>query len=349
LLGKNGNVKQSVSWKPDVLGEGYLQATLELTPDSEGEVVATLVKGPEPVASSFFKRLAGKSTQVAQFTDVLYIHGWSDYFFQKNLAEYWRSQGAQFYALDLRKYGRSIRPGQSEGFTDNLADYDEDIEAALEVMGHGTTKSGSHESVLEGRKLVVMGHSTGGLVFSLWADRNPGRANAVVLNSPWLEYQLTAAARAVVAPVMRAGTRLNPKAQMPSIDFGFYSRAVDIHKDGEWEFNYDWRPEHGFPVRPAWLNAILAGHAKVAAGLNITEPVFTWLSTKSMLVPRWHEEMMTSDVAIDVNIVAARVHQLGKLITLARIENAMHDVVLSEKPARTHAFNELTQWLKAYL
>ena len=42
--------------------------------------------------------------------DVLYVHGWSDYFFQKRLARFWTDQGARFYALDLRKYGRSLRP-----------------------------------------------------------------------------------------------------------------------------------------------------------------------------------------------------------------------------------------------
>ena len=345
----NGNVDYSVTWKPDVLGIGYLQATLELKPDAEGEVVATLVKALPPKVPSFFSRLVGKAEQVATNTDVLYIHGWSDYFFQKNLAEYWRSQGAQFYALDLRKYGRSIRPGQSEGFIEDLSDYDEEIELALEVMGHGTEKSHSDSRAAAGRKLVLMGHSTGGLVWSLWADRNPGRADAVVLNSPWLEYQLTAAARALVTPALRAGAKLNPKTKMPSIDFGFYSRTIDIHKDGEWEFNLDWRPEHGFPVRPAWLNAILTGHAKVAAGLDIDAPVFTWLSTKSLLVPRWSPEMKKTDVAIDVNIVAARVHQLGKLVTLSRIENAMHDVILSARPVRQKAFAELTRWLKAYL
>jgi alpha-beta hydrolase superfamily lysophospholipase len=342
-------MNDSVQWSPDVLGDGFLQATLELKPDSEGPVVATLVKAPAPKAPSFFSRLAQKQSLVATNADVLYVHGWSDYFFQKNLAAYWRAQGAQFYALDLRKYGRSLRPGQSEGFIDNLADYDEDIEAALNAMGHGTSASGHDHAVRAGRKLVLMGHSTGGLVFSLWADRHPGRFNALVLNSPWLEYQLTAAARAVVAPVLRAGTKINPKTAMPSIDLGFYSRAVDKNKNGEWEFNYDWRPEHGFPVRPAWLNAILTGHAHVAAGLNIQAPVFTWLSTRSLLVPRWSDDMMRSDLAIDVNIVAARVHNLGKLVTLARIENAMHDVVLSAKPVRLKAFSELTQWLRAYL
>ncbi|MEY4040402.1 MAG: hypothetical protein RLZZ52_1270, partial [Actinomycetota bacterium] len=167
-----------------VLGDGFLQATLELRPDSEGPVVATLVKAPAPKAPSLFSRWMQKQPRVATNTDVLYVHGWSDYFFQKNLAAYWRAQGAQFYALDLRKYGRSLRPGQSEGFIDNLADYDEDIEAALNAMGHGTSASGHDHAVRAGRKLVLMGHSTGGLIFSLWADRNPGRFNVVVLNSP---------------------------------------------------------------------------------------------------------------------------------------------------------------------
>lgn len=345
---KNRDVSATPVWVPDVLGDGYQATTLELNPDAEGPALATLVRGPSPQERSFFQRF-GKAPGVADNTDVLYIHGWSDYFFQKNLAEYWRNRGAQFYALDLRRYGRSIREGQLEGFVDNLADYDEDIEAALEVMGHGTAKSGKDFARQNGRKLVLMGHSTGGLVFSLWADRNPGRFEAVVLNSPWLEYQLTAAARAIVAPVVKAQKKINPLAQMPSIDFGFYSRTIDIKKDGEWEINEAWKPEHGFTVRPAWLSAILAGHAKVAAGLDIQAPVFTWLSTKSLLIPRWSPDMNKADVAIDVNIVAERVHKLGKTITLCRIPDAMHDVVLSHKPVREHAFAELTTWLKAYL
>ncbi len=63
--------------------------------------------------------------------DVLYVHGWSDYFFQKRLARFWTDRGARFYALDLRKYGRSLRPGQTPGYIADLDTYDEDIAAAL--------------------------------------------------------------------------------------------------------------------------------------------------------------------------------------------------------------------------
>lgn len=353
------------AWGPDVLGDAFEQLTLTLTPDSAGEVVATLVRYvPLPATvqrPSLWRRLVWGSTRgateahlrphpIAHDADVLYIHGYSDYFFQTHLAEYWRELGARFFALDLRKYGRSIRPNQTPGYIDSLATYDEEIEAALTEMGHGIGHGMENvDGAQQPRKLVLMGHSTGGLVLSLWADRNPGRASVVILNSPWLEYQLTAAVRTVAAPMIGFQARVNPKAPMANIDRGHYFRTVSNTRDGEWDVNPLWRPEHGFTVRTGWLNAILAGHARIAAGLKIDVPVFTLLSTTSLLTPLWSKNMMTADVAIDVNTVAARVHQLGPLTSIARIPDAMHDVFLSQKPARERAFTELTRWLKAYL
>lgn len=327
-----------------MLGEGFEQATIELKPDAEGEVVATLVRfqAPRSHHGSWFDRFRRTPIPLAHDTDVLYIHGWADYFFQRNLAEYWHGQGAHFYALDLRKYGRSIRPHQTPGYIEDLATYDEEIEKALDEMGHGKR---DHNK----RRLILMGHSTGGLIFSLWVARNAGRCDALILNSPWLEYQLTSAVRKAAAPVLGLQAKLQPKAQLLNIDFGLYNRATSATRDGEWTFNEEWKPAGGFGVRTAWMSAILAGHATVAKGLGITEPVLTLLSDKSMLVPRWHPEMMRSDVAIDVDIVAARARNLGNVMTLVRIPGAMHDVVLSQRPARDQAFAAITQWLRAYL
>ncbi|GAA3180448.1 hypothetical protein GCM10020255_074200 [Rhodococcus baikonurensis] len=42
---------------------------------------------------------------------VLYVHGFTDYFFQKHLAEHFAEQGYAFFALDLRKCGRSSSRG----------------------------------------------------------------------------------------------------------------------------------------------------------------------------------------------------------------------------------------------
>ena len=64
----------------------------------------------------------------------LYLHGWNDYFFQTHLAREISRLGGAFYALDLRRYGRSWRQGQMLGWCTSLAEYDEDLGRALSAI-----------------------------------------------------------------------------------------------------------------------------------------------------------------------------------------------------------------------
>lgn len=322
-------------WRPDILGEPFEQLTLPLRPDAEGDVVATLVRySPRP-------HLRLHHTP-AEGTDVLYVHGWSDYFFQTELARFWHDQGARFHALDLRKYGRSLREGQTPGFVDDLTTYDEDIEAALEAIGHG-------ELDAEPRRLILLGHSTGGLTLSLWADRHPGRADALVLNSPWLEFQAHSLGRAALAPIIDLRARIEPKAAMPNVDLGFYTRTVSRTLDGEWDYDLKLRPVRGFTVHPAWLTAVLAGHARVAAGLHIDAPVLTLLSARSTLLPYWTPDMLRSDVVLVVRDIAERALGLAPTVTVSWVEDALHDVFLSRPPVREAAYAAVAKWMRGYL
>lgn len=321
-------------WQPDVLGDDYEQLTLPLGPDDEGEVVATLVRRRA--------RDEASPAHPEPYLDVLYVHGWSDYFFQTELAEFWESRGARFHALDLRKYGRSLRPGQTPGFVTDLTTYDEDIGAALTAIGHvGDGRSR--------RALVLMGHSTGGLTLSLWLARHPGRAEALVLNSPWLEFQTREVGRLLLEPVIGARARLMPTRPLPNVDLGFYTRSVSKDFDGEWTYDLAWRPQHGFRTTPGWLSAIFHGQQTVARGLSIGAPILVLLSAHSTLLPRWTPEMTHTDTAIDVDGVAQRSVQLGDLVTVARLDGALHDVVLSARPVRALAYGRIGQWVGAYL
>lgn len=324
-------------WRPDVLGEPFEQRTLPLAPDAEGEVVATLVRyAPAPALADL------RPHRPAADVDVLYVHGWSDYFFQTEEAEFWHAQGARFFALDLRKYGRSLREGQTPGFVDDLATYDEDIAAALDAMGHGDGRR-------TGRRLLLLGHSTGGLTLSLWADRHPGRASALVLNSPWLEFQAGGIGRTALAPLLDLQKRFDPKAAMPNVDLGYYTRSVSRTMDGEWDYDLAWRPVRGFRVHPAWLTAVLAGHARVAAGLSLDVPVLTLLSARSTLLPYWTPDMLRSDVVLLVQDIAVRALNLAPTVTVARVEGALHDVFLSSAEPRAAAYREVERWLRGAL
>ena len=328
-------------WVPDVLGSPFEQLTLPLGMDEEGDVVATLVRLHPDHAT-----LGGLFGDHRPFSDVdvLYVHGWSDYFFQKRLAHFWASRGARFFALDLRKYGRSLRPGQTPGYISDLRDYDADIGAALEAMGRGA--DGSSE-----RRLVLMGHSTGGLTLSLWAARHQDSVSAVILNSPWLEFQPGARTRAAIAPVLGIHSKYRPFDLWPQTDLGFYTRAQREVADpaDPMEVNPAWRPDQTMPVHVGWMHAVIAGHAEVAAGLGITAPVCMLLSLHSALPTRWSEELTSADTVLIVEDIARAALKLGHSVTIERIDGALHDVFLSRHAAREDAYARLEWWSMAVL
>lgn len=332
-------------WIADVLGPGFEQLTLPLAADDEGDVVATLVRYVPPPREPRRERRwrwpweaapAPEPPPAASGADVLYVHGWSDYFFNPEIARFWADAGARFFALDLRKYGRSLREGQTPAYITDLAAYDADIEAALAAMESGD------------RPLILMGHSTGGLILSLWAARNHGRADALVLNSPWLEFQLRGIGRQAISPVIEFGARVNPSRPLPNIDRGFYARSIAREFDGEWEYDHRLRPDRGFPIHPAWLTAILAGHAAIDAGIDVGMPVLTLLSARSTFQPRWDDAMLSTDTVLVVDDIARHAIDLGTEVTVVRIDGALHDVFLSRGPARAAAYSAISRWLRGY-
>ena len=113
------------TWTPDILGDGYEQAVLELgkDPDTGKEVRSVLVRAT-----------AGKTNVDPAKPALLWIHGMSDYFFQTHVAEYFTSQGYPFYAIDLRRCGRARTRGQRWHYTTDMAHYFPELTWALEVI-----------------------------------------------------------------------------------------------------------------------------------------------------------------------------------------------------------------------
>lgn len=321
-------------WQPDEVLEGFDAFTFSVTPD-EGESeapTATIVRAGDP---SWWASRFG----VASNVDVLYLHGWSDYFFQAHLAQFWRERGARFFALDLRRYGRNITERTLAGYVSDVRVYDDEIGTAIELI----RRLGRRNS---GRKLVLMGHSTGGLVASLWAQRHPDQVAALVLNSPWLELQTRELGRLALAPMIGALGKYQPKVAFKVSEPGFYARTVSKRLEGEWDIDARWRPDRSFAIYPGWLSAIVRAQKEVAAGLDLRLPILALLSERSVFSATWQESMRSADIVLDVTGVARRVADLGSDVSISRIPDALHDVFLSPQPVRDHAFAQLDRWLR---
>lgn len=310
----------------DVLGEPWMAETIGLPPDDEGPVVATLVS-----------RRAEQPTSRA----VLHLHGFADYFFQTEYAQWWLDRGYDFYALDLRKYGRSLRPHQTPNYIESLSDYFPEIGEAVRIVrdvdGHDT--------------LLLNGHSTGGLIAALWADRVKGRglADGLFLNSPFFDLAEPLVMRKAGAGLARALRSRFPKAKLPAGVSDRYPRSLHREHDGEWDFDLAWKPLLGFPVRAAWLAAVRRGQLRLHRGLDVDVPVLVMASTRSVRPTRKVLDVTGADAVLDVEHMARYAPRIGRHVTLVRIDGGLHDLVLSPEPVRTQVFEELARWTNAYL
>lgn len=318
-----------IEWRPDILGDGYAQTVIGLgaDPDGEGPVEAVLVRRePRP----------GDPAAVGA---VLYVHGFTDYFFQTALADFFAARGLAFYALDLRKCGRARRPGQTAHYVANLARYDEELDLALDLVG------GAHPGV----PVVLAAHSTGGLIVPLWLDRRraAGRVSPVVglvLNSPWFDLQGAPVLRGPVTQAVRALAKAQPKRVFKAMP-GVYGRTIHVSGTGEWDFDLALKPLEGFPVTLGWLNAIRRGHARLHRGLDVGVPSLVLRSSVSDFSGRYTDLSDNADLVLDVTQIARWAGCLGDETTVMPIEGARHDVFLSRPAARAHAYAALSGWL----
>lgn len=316
-------------WVEDYL-PGFSRMTLPLGEDFEGKVCATLVRSDEAPAST---------STVGGAAPVLQIHGWTDYFYNQPMAQQWARSGHPFYALDLRKYGRSLRSHQTPGHIEDLAEYDAEINAALETIAAENPDAPAP---------IINAHSTGGLIVTLWTERHPDRVSALVLNSPWLELPGHSPARAAAEGIVTPLTRVNPTAALKFPRLENYWESLSDEAHGEWRMHPLWRPRQTFPMTVGWLKAVFSGHRRVNSGLDLEVPVLVLLSTGTVYRTQWTEEYQENDGVLDVDLLARRAVKLGRRVTVVRIPQAMHDVFASRQPVRMTAYQETMRWLRAY-
>jgi alpha-beta hydrolase superfamily lysophospholipase len=306
----------------DVLGAPYEARTIRLADDDEGEAVATLVR----------LRAATPTNRA-----VLYLHGFVDYFFQRHLAEFYTERGYDFYALDLRKYGRSLRPQHTPNFCRDLEVYDEEIDEAVRII----REEEGHDV------LLVNGHSTGGLIAALWADRARGRGvvQGLFLNSPFFEFNTPWLVRRLLNPFINATARRNPKSVLPQKLGKTYGQSLHRDHHGEWDYDLAWKPLNGYPIYAGWVHSVGLAHRKLQAGLNIDVPVLVAASARSYR-GRFAEAAHHADAVLKVADIARYAPGLGKDVTLVRIDGGKHDLALSPAKARADLFAKLDEWMR---
>lgn len=297
--------------------------TFKLKPNRHGENMATLYVHPQEA-----------QTQNA----ILYIHGFNDYFFQEHMADRFSTWGIRFFALDLRRYGRSLQPHQKPNATHDLSEYFEEITQALDHI----EKSG-YSSV------ILLGHSTGGLISAAYCNqqKNQARILALILNSPFLSFNLNGFSR-LMLPLISCLGYFFPGIPSPAGLKSGYGMSVHHQYFGEWDFDLNIKPIEGYKVNLGWVSTIYRTQRKVRHR-SIQLPVLVMHAERSVTPGDFTEEMKTADSVLNVQDIHRLARELGTDITIRSIAYGMHDLVLSNEKAREETFRTIQNFLGKHI
>jgi len=305
-------------WPDDPeLGSGFGYRTLSFADDYEGPVTATLVRN-KPLLTS-------------RKPAILYLHGFIDYFFQEHVARRFNDAAHNFYALDLRKYGRSLNGAAHPNICLAFGEYFPEITKALEIIaGEG------HTSV------VLMAHSTGALPAALYAKDGERHATItrLIFNSPFLaipQGRVSAAVGAWIGkrwPFTDTDSRINE----------WYAKSLHKKYKGEWDFNTAFKPIDGFRAYYGWIRAVVLAQKRIEDGLRLEQPVLVMHSDKSANDKEWSDTLHRADLVLKVKDIERLGPRLGPRAVMTVIPDGKHDLTLSLATPRELCLKTMVEW-----
>ena len=273
-------------------------------------------------------------------TAALHLPGFQDTFFHVEQAAAWREVAVPLVALEFRRSGRALRDPRSRDDIRDLHVREEEIGAAIDYI-RGT---------LGASKVILIGHSMGGLQAALWAGNHPASVDAVILNSPWLDHNGPAYEKGLVTRAVDRMGQWFPRLRISTLKPDY---ARNLHRDfgGEWTFNPLRKPTTAQPVYAGLFRAVRRDHRRVASGqVRIREPLLVAHSTCSgSFTKPTAEQLAATDCILDVEDIKRLAPRLNPDVTLLEVPGGRHDLTLSELPARTAYTRESIAWAVARL
>ncbi|MDE5773820.1 MAG: alpha/beta hydrolase [Muribaculaceae bacterium] len=291
-----------------------------------------------PVRCTIIRKLAPQKSRKA----FLYVHGFNDYFFQTEMGQRMVDSGYNFYAVDLRRYGRSRLPWQYPFNVRKMDEYFEDIDSALnQIRRDGNTD------------ITLGGHSTGGLTVCYFAAMRGRRTgvNRVVTDSPFLEWNFSPFMRNVVAPMIGGLSPLSPNGKIKQGHCDGYAYSLLKQYDGEWEYNTDWKMIYSPPVTMSWVGAINKAQSQTMKHKDwIVVPLLVMTSSRAINGCNYTPEFSTGDCVLNPHDIRRRGEQLGidSLRMVCEIDSGLHDLILSRKSVRDKAYDTMFRFMRTY-
>ncbi|MGO1173785.1 MAG: alpha/beta hydrolase [Actinomycetaceae bacterium] len=308
----------------DVLGAPYVTREIGLDLTDGGHT-----PGVRDVATVVHRADVGRHGRA-----VIYLHGFIDTFFHAEHERAWHEAGWDLYALEMRRSGRSLRPGQVRDDVRMLKVRNEEVGLAVDLA----RAEGSEE-------VVLLGHSTGGLQALLFAHDHPGAVDGIILSSPWLDLGRGWLTDVVATAVVDRLAPLAPRLPVSTLE-GTYGRWLSDPAGGGWSIPTELKPTTTMPVHAGFLRAVRRAQRQVQDGrARVAEPVLLAMSARSgARVDPGPADLSSSDVVLDVQTMRRSAALLGDSVDVLEVPGGIHDLALSPPAARQSYTAEIIAW-----
>ncbi len=296
---------------------------------------------------SYFETGDGLATAISRKSNkqgrptLIYCHGYNDYFFHDHVAEPLDQAGWNFLAIELRRYGHSLERDADGKVTEQYPNYIEQVEDYFVELDHMYEMA---KELSPKQEIVLMGHSMGGLVSSVYASQRP-QLSGLVLNSPFYDFVMNPLMKPFFYSYVKLMGKLKPRGRVNANSLAD-GNATSLHTSlkGEWNYNLEFKPNLGFPVYWGWGRAIVKGQEYLRKS-EVAMPSLLLKSSGSTKPGKWTPEMAKTDCVLNVADMPKRGPRFYKLETEV-IQDGMHDIFLSHKQVRDLAIEKLISWLE---
>jgi len=269
---------------------------------------------------------------------VLYIHGFNDYFFNKEFASRFLNQGYSFFAIDLHNYGKNIKKETKRYFFRDAKEFYPEINQAINII--------KNEYNIE--NITLYGISQGGLLAALYENDNK-KVDALILDSPFFDFHFNWFLENLALPIVSQIGSFFPNFVLESEEVNVFGKTIHKDFDGEWDIDMNLKAiTTNAPVYLGWIHAVYEAQQRLQNGLDIKVPSLILYSDKSTTEQSDKKYHHISDIVLDVKDMDKYANMLSKnnaLITKKEIQKGMHGILISPKPVRDIAYNKIFNWL----
>ncbi|MBV7300958.1 alpha/beta fold hydrolase [Enterovibrio paralichthyis] len=225
-------------------------------------------------------------------------------------------KGYDVYSYDHRGQGHSQRlvSGSDIGHVVEFDDYVDDLTTFIDTVVTQKTH----------QQRVILAHSMGGAISTLYAARNPAAIDAIALSAPMLGINLSPMLQVAAKPLCKLLAKLQHPAGFAPGQVPYWAKPFKHNLLSQSEARYQWFRELyendetlkvGGPSAQWIWQSIEACERAVTAAATITMPILLMQAARDEIVStdamfRFHRERQLAGLPIQFDIIADSRHEL---------------------------------------